>query len=245
MKYSKRLLGFVLIACMFVTLTGCSRYVSNRYYDFRDMFHVGVGVTAENPVTGVIPPTIGLYLEATDWLQLGAITHNGYTAEMDMRGTFVGPESTSRAGFLWWQSIRKNEDYKDASYYNIFKNKDFPWCQRMESLDMRWKGHPAKQLHYEFWSQHQTEGIGLLHRGYQYWEYIGAEVGICEPFLTHMGLLVRLGFDPSELSDFVLGIFTIDFKHDDMTADEYLIKEHGADTWGLEVRPVESRAPEM
>jgi hypothetical protein len=49
---------------------------------------------------------------------------------------------------------------------------------------------------------------------------------LCEPFLTHLGVSLRLGFDPSEISDFVLGIFYVDFKGDDLTADEYAAKRH-------------------
>ena len=100
MQSKTRIGGLLILAVMLVMTTGC-RYLTNRYYDFRDTFALGVGVTAENPFTGIIPPSLGVYAEVTDWLQLGAITHNGYTAESDLRGSFAGPESYTRFGFLW------------------------------------------------------------------------------------------------------------------------------------------------
>ena len=105
MKYhAARMLSLLMLVLVALAATGC-RYGTNRYYDFRDTFHVGVGITAESS-RSIIPPSLGVYAELTDWLHLGAITHNGLTAELDLRGTFVGPESTTRFGFLWWQMLR-------------------------------------------------------------------------------------------------------------------------------------------
>ncbi len=210
----------LVVGGMLLSITGC-RYATNRYYDFRDTFRVGVGATVENPVTGPLPPSFGLYLEATDWLNLGWITHNGYTAELDLRGTFVGPESMTRAGLLWWQMLRINQDYDNAEYINPFKDRDFPWNHRMASPDYSFLGRPAKRLYYDHWANFMNKGTSLLHRGYQYWEYTGVELAICEPFITHFGVMARLGVDLSEVFDFVLGFAYIDFKRDDLTPEEY------------------------
>jgi hypothetical protein len=220
MKFCARISGWILLLAVLTLSSGC-RYLSNRYYDLRDIGAAGIGVTGENPVTGIVPPSLGAYIEITDWLHLGAIHYNGYTAEHDMRGTFVGPESETRFGLLWWQMIRKNQDYQNACVMNKFKDQDFPWCHRMESLGMRHDGVPAKRLHYEHYQSYLIRGTGLLHRGWQYWEYAGFEFAICEPFVTHAGLMLRGGFDMSEVADFVLGIVGVDFKHDDMNRDEY------------------------
>lgn len=220
MKWQMRIAAALMCLAAMTSLTGC-RYLTNRYYDFRDVLDLGAGVTAENAITGVIPPSIGIHAQVTDFVQLGWITHNGYSAETDMRGSFVGPESYTRAGFLWWGYYQKNQDYVNASYYNMFKDKDFLWCVRMESIYLAHYGRPAKRLHYEEYAPYAWQGPALLHQGWQYWGYTGLNVAICEPFLTHLGVMLRLGIDPSEFSDFLLGWFTIDFKHDDMLPEEF------------------------
>jgi hypothetical protein len=240
MNHTARIAGLFLLVGLLWSTTGC-RYFTNRYYDFRDTIAIGAGVNTENSVTGVMPPSLGVYLEATDLFHLGAMKFNGYTAETDMRGTFVGPEASSRFGFLWWQSLRINQDYENAFYKNAFKNEDFPWCHRMESIGNREYGQPAKRLHYEYWATMPNRGTWLLHRGWQYWEYVGAQVGVADPFVTHVGLMLRLGFDLSEVSDFALGWLGLDFKHDDMNRDEYVIFREKADVWGMRLVPVRSR----
>lgn len=216
---------FGALALLFLSsfsLTGC-RYMTNRYYDFRDMWAAGVGVTAENPVTGWFPPSLGLYLELTDFFHLGAITHNGYTAEVDLRGSFAGPEYRTRVGFLWWQMLQINQDYENGSI-NMFKDKDFPWTQRMASWGYRNHGHPAKRLNYEYWSQSLQYGQFLKPRGWQYWEYTGFELALSDPFFTHFGFMLRLGLDISEFSDFLLGWFGVDYKRDDLTEEEFNLR---------------------
>ncbi|MCL5269586.1 MAG: OmpA family protein [bacterium] len=220
---SQRIMLWTLLAAVAFTATGC-RYGINRYYDFRDMINLGVGATHENPTTGMWPPSLGVYVEATDFLQLGAITHNGVTAELDMRGTGVYPESRTRLGFLWWQAVHINQDYREAAYMNYFKEDDTLWAQWMTSPMMEFWGKPAKDLNYKHWRSDLQYGMCLMPRGYQYWEYTGAEVAICDPFLTHFGLMLRAGVDVSEASDFLLGWFGYDFKHDDMTPEMFAEK---------------------
>ena len=86
MKLFLRVAGCWCMLLSILATTGCTRYFANRYYDFRDTFAIGAGVTAENPHTGIIPPSLGVYVQVTDFLHLGAITHNGYSAELDLRG---------------------------------------------------------------------------------------------------------------------------------------------------------------
>ena len=242
---SYRLCGlWMILIAAWLSTSGC-RYLSNRYYDMRDTMNLGAGVTAENPVTGVVPPSLGLYLEVTDLLHLGAITFNGYAAEVDMRGSYVGPESSTRLGFLGWQRLRKNQDYDNAIYMNVFKDKTFPWCHRLESLGLKNNGAPAKRLHYEHWAQHDFKGSWMRHRGWHYWEYVGFEVALCDPLLTHWGIMARAGFDLSEVSDFILGWFFVDFKRDDMTADEYMMKTEGRSALGMDLVPARSRVERL
>ncbi len=239
-----RMTTAVLLGAMMIASTGC-RYTTNRYYDFRDTFILGAGVTAENEVTGMWPPSLGLLVEVTDFLSLGAITHNGYTAELDLRGTYVGPESTTRAGFLWWQLLRKYQSYENATYMNAFKDETFPWNVRMASPPMDFMGRPAKRLHYQHWSMNTISGSALLHRGWQYWGYSGFEAAICDPLFTHLGLMLKAGIDISEVSDLLLGVVGIDFKRDDMTNDEYMmLRDCDLGAWqvmGIDVVPARPR----
>ena len=128
---------------------------------------------------------------------------------------------------------------------NKFKNDEFPWCDRMEGIVMRHDGVPAKRLHYEHYESYLIRGTGLLHRGWQYWEYAGFEAAICEPFLTHAGMMVRAGFDLSEVTDFLLGFICVDFKHDDMTRDEFLSFLNYPSWWGLTMMPAKERREPM
>jgi peptidoglycan-associated lipoprotein len=247
MKSYQRLGVLLALATIVMTTTGC-RYFSNRYYDLRDTFGVGAGFTHENPVTGPIPPSLGLFVNVTEWFNLGWLSYNGYSAEMDQRGTFVGPEYRFRGGLFWWQVLKLNQDYDYAVYRNVFKDRDFLWTQRMRSLDMRYKGHPAKRLNYEHWAHFKQQGTGLYARGYQYWAHSGVEVAISEPFITHFGFTARLGVDISEVSDFVLGWLAIDFKGDDLNEDEWTARWEGAPTEEIgeqieEVEELETAAP--
>lgn len=204
-----------------MSLTGC-RYADNRAHDFMDIFQIGGGLTTENPESGMLPPSLGIHVQATDFLNLGALHFSGYGAEWDGRGLFAGRESRTRLGLGPWQRIRIDQRYAEGSE-NYFKKLETMWADRLSSPEMRFWDRPAKELHHEALLS-QQEGCPILHRGWQYWENFGAEVSISEPFLTHFGFNFRVGFDPSEISDFVLGFLTVDYKHDDLTPEEYLEK---------------------
>ncbi|MBI1785748.1 hypothetical protein HYR69_11445, partial [Candidatus Sumerlaeota bacterium] len=214
--------GAVILA-LSMPLTGC-RYVANRCADFRDIFQFGGGVTIENPKTGMIPPSLGVYAQATEFVNLGAVHFSGVSAEWDGRGMFAGPETRTRFGFGPWQRLRIDQNY-ETGYENYFKKIDSLWTKRMNTRSMRFWDRPAKELEYEFYAnpahQSKTPLFPIMHRGYQYWENFNVEASISEPFLTHHGLNLRLGFDPSEIFDWVLGFTTYDFKRDDLTPEEY------------------------
>lgn len=237
-----RPLPFLVLCLCILVLSGChQRYGANRVYDFCDIVQVGVGVTFENPKTGIIPPSYGLHLQATEYLNLGAVHFSGCTAEWDGRGFFKGQESRTRLGLGPNQVIQIDQNY-DEGKMNYFKNIDSSWIKRMNLMSMRWKEKPAKDLQYEFWADTKHVGMPLMHRGWQYWGNLGAEAGICDPFFTHMGLNLKLGLDISEFSDFFLGIFTVDFKNDDMTEDEFDeytggIPQGGAEAASSEPKP--------
>lgn len=214
----KTALGIVLALACLIPLTGC-RYGTNRVNDFADIFQIGAGVTSENPGSGVLPPSLGLYVQATDFINLGALYFNGASAEVDGRGLFAGREERVRFGLGPWQRLMIDQDYENGSE-NYFKKEQGAWTKRLNSRAMRWWGKPAKELEYEFWSDHHHEGYPVMHRGWQHWANWNVELGLSEPFLTHLGFNFRAGFDPSEISDFLLGFLAIDFKRDDLTEDE-------------------------
>ena len=211
----------LLLALTFV-LNGCaaSRYVTNRAADLRDIFQLGVGLTTENPKTGVWPPTLGIYAQVTEFINLGAVTFHGKTWEIDGRGVYAGPESRTRIGILPYQEVQIDQKYAEGSE-NYYKKPNTLWADRMNSAEMRWWRFPAKQLDYEAFSISRRNGSPVFHRGWQYWENINLEIGIPEPFITHFGLNLKIGFDPSEIFDCVLGLVCIDFKRDDLNREEY------------------------
>lgn len=245
MKHMARAMMLMSLAATVFATTGC-RYVANRYYDIRDVFEIGAGITGENSETGVMPPALGLYVQATDFLTLGAITFNGYIAELDHRGTFVGPQSTTQMGFLFWQRYQNYEDYRNALVMNSFKDAEFPWSQRMSGVDLMWMGRPAKSLNYENWALATQRGTFLAPHGWQYWGSTGFQFALSDPLLTHAGFMIKAGFDLSEVSDFILGILCIDaLKHDDMSRDEYAAMYTGRvphrEFFGMDVVPERPR----
>jgi hypothetical protein len=119
----------------------------------------------------------------------------------------------------------RQQDYANgaAGFYKD-ERRSSRWHQRMWDMSYEnklfWPGIavPAKDLIHDdgTWS----EEVLPLRRGWQYWETIAVEAGISEPFLTHLGLYARVGVDPSELLDFVLGLFTIDLQRDDLSSTD-------------------------
>ncbi len=217
----------IIALCMSVfLLTGCSgnRVKSNHLHDFYDMFQFGFGVTHESPKSGPMPLALGVYAQATDFVNLGAVKFSGHNWERDGRGVFSGHQEHTRLGLGPLQVLQIKQDYVTAKK-DYFKTPGTLWDARMESQELRWKkdwkNTPAKELIYEYWADELHVGLPVMHRGYQYWGLCSIEIAICEPFVTHFGFDLKLGFDPSELSDSVLGYFDIDYKRDDLTEDEY------------------------
>lgn len=210
-------------------------WAQNRLADFMDIFSIGAGITTENKLGGPIPPSLGVYAEATTLLNLGIITHNGATIEWDGRGAGAFTESRTLYGLGPYRAWRIYQNEQIANYYKN-QARSSQWARRMET-DLRsdslaainrwistteigsWfeltevAGDPAKKpIHRDRYFHKAFLGVP---RGWQTWEYVGGEVAVCEPFLSHLGVTLRAGFDLSEVMDFALGIVCIDFKQDD------------------------------
>ena len=139
----RRLTSSVVLAALLAIGSGCTSppmsrnamlepletYAQNRYYDFRDIFGIGAGITAENRFT-LFPPALGLYAEATPLMHLGAIGFGGGCAELDGRASSVNvPEMRGRVGLGPRQGRFLN--HKPA-FGNKFKRGNTDWQRRME-----------------------------------------------------------------------------------------------------------------
>lgn len=206
-------------------LTPGKYWFSNRLADFMDIFNLGVGVTCANPKTGWFPPTAGVYVEATSLFNLGYITHNGVAAEWDGRGLGAYDESRKLHGIGLWRWWEINQGAQVANYYKD-PERSAKWKKRMETEPPEGiAGHymdgttvPANEgIHDDTKLQSHIFG---KRSGWQRSMYIGAEIAIPEPFVTHHGVTVRAGFDLSQAVDFVFGLFGYDFLQDDRQNDE-------------------------
>jgi hypothetical protein len=218
----RRFAAPVVAALTAALLSGCL-YSRQRADDLLDILDLGVGITKDSQDSW-IPPTLGALVEFGP-LGVGAITHNGVVAEVDGRGLYAGPDSRTRVAGLWVQGWGRWQDYESgASGFYKDESRSAQWHERMRDLSyvkkIFWPGTavPAKDLIHD--DATWTGEVLPMRRGWQYWETIAVEAGISEPFLTHLGFYVRVGVDPSEVLDFLLGIFTLDLRHDDVTSSD-------------------------
>ncbi|MBN1868782.1 hypothetical protein JW916_15995 [Candidatus Sumerlaeota bacterium] len=214
-RYPIVLVGLLLLS---MSLSGC-HYASNRLYDFNDMFILGAGVIAETPRSGPWPPIVGVRGQITDFCNLGSYHFTGYWMEMDGRGFFIGPENRTELGIGPAQMIHIEQDY-DKGRETYFKKADSLWAGRMAGDEMTWRNTPAKEVNYDFWADTFHLGIPAFPRGWQHWGTTSLQVGLGDP-ITHVGLAVRLGFDFSEFTDFILSAVGLDYKHDDLNKIEF------------------------
>ena len=223
---TRRLATPLLAVIAAALLSGCL-YGRQRADDLLDVLDLGAGITAESEHSW-IPPTLGVLAEAGPFA-LGAITHNGLVAEIDGRGLYAGPDHRARLAAIWFQGWSRTQDY-DNGATGYYKDEDASsaWHERMRDMSYtKFLFHPGTEvsaknlLHDDAWTWEALP----LRRGWQYWETIAVEAGLSDPFLTHMGFYLRIGVDPSEILDFLLGIVTVDLKRDDMTEDEYMANQ--------------------
>lgn len=222
---------WLLVGSMFIvgcgnTVTPTKHWLANRGSDFLDIFCIGAGVSSENNVSAELPPSFGVYLEATRLFNIGYIRHAGATIELEGRGAAIYDEDRTVWGFGTYRNWEINQGQMFA-YTNFYKDTTLSaaWHERMtrtEALQDEYlvdrSGGYAKHLVHNDTGPH--EGYGLYPRGWHSWEYIGLEIGIPDPFITHHGITLRAGFDISEFADFVTGFFFYDFLKDDRRDDE-------------------------
>ena len=200
--------------------SGCG-YLKNVRDDALDCFILGAGVVppvapmeGENKAMGFLPPSLGIYLEATEFFHLGGLFKASADLEWDRRGMGVMLDRRLKAGIgplhyesIWQKPIWANA-YKDAEEANQMDG----WREHMRNLRDPVFNKPAKELIFQ---DRLDEGKWWLAKGWQDWETFSVEIAIPEPFILHSGFNFRAGFDPSQVLDFVLGLVTIDLYDDD------------------------------
>jgi hypothetical protein len=227
-----RLGSALLLASLSVTLLGGCNYLRQRGDDFRDIWVLSVGGTHAVDQSAWIAPSLGVFAEAL-WFGVGAITHNGGSAELlDGRGTFIGLESRTRIGLLiyqWWriQQVYRNSDtdLPGPAYANGFKDPNpadpalAEWHERMANHGYtRWllpsgAYDPRKIMIHEDGEFHG--GWFPLLRGWQHLWSVQVSAAAGFP-LTHISFYVRVGFDVSEIMDFIVSALGYDMWDDDV-----------------------------
>lgn len=215
-RWLRDLLATILVGCLLIGASGCG-YFKNLRDDSMDCFVLGGGVVPAvvpdgqggTRAIGALPPSIGLYVEATNFMHLGGMYKISGDAEMDRRGLFAGIDHRMKAGLGPWHYIVEKQYPASANLYKLPDNEMDGWRQHMQDLKDPIFNAPAKKLIYDT-SQEQP----YMYRGWQDWEMFQVEIAIPEPFILHSGINVRLGVDPSQFFDLFLGVFGVDFYDD-------------------------------
>lgn len=200
-------------------VTPAHHWFMNRVVDFCDIFSFGIGFAHANPQTGPLTPTLGLHLQVTDYAHLGWLRYGGCSAEMEGRGFGTCMETRKIMGigpFFKWDVDQEGllmSYYKDGEASSR-------WAQRMDFEE----ANDGCSAHTVVHSGDGRFGYGeeAVHpRGWHNFAYTGVEVALplgipYTPVDTHLGFTLRVGFDTSQLTDFVLGFVGLDFWHDDL-----------------------------
>lgn len=234
----KSLSLMVLVSLMMLVSAGC-HYAQNRLDDFCDIFSLGIGGTVARDTP--LPPALGLYVEVTEGLHLGGMLYKGYMLELDRRGAAVTRvNEDTRWGIGPFHKWERDETYVAGNRYKsdrMQRWEDRMMARQVKALAFDGKLHPkavkvpAKRMRF-----HDVK-LGPLPRGYQDWGFVSIDLAICEPFLLHAGVRMRVGVDFSQFADFFVGIFGLDMYGDDARPGEYELhmqssREDGGDAEG-------------
>src|SRR5688572_1122457 len=253
----------IALVALQLAATGCS-YLRNRRDDLADIFIIGAGGTVAG---GPVPASLGLYLEATEFLHLGAMGFSGYMAGIDRRGSAVAEVNREvKVGLGPYHAWHIDESYGPANSYKsgamAYWESRMGWepeQQRVAVLGppLSISALPPMRRDEELGAFHQAKGprgggdwgesahgadhsipakrmrfhdatLGAFPRGWQDWGFLGVDVAIGEPFVLHAGVRVRAGMDISQITDFVLGILTLDIYRDDASDFEYALADEAA-----------------
>jgi len=191
----------------------------NRLADLMDIVTIGAGVSVTDSKRRFVPPSYGAYVELTSLVTLGYIKHHGNAVELDGRGVGAYSEEYRERWGLGYNRHWQIHQGLGEQYVNYYKDPEVSagWAERM-AVELGYQTDegalvPAKQfVHRDTTPQH---GSPRGPRGWHHWSYIGAEVAIPDPILTHHGITLRAGVDVAEAFDFLTGFFLYDFRRDD------------------------------
>jgi len=189
-----------------------------------DIFNIGLGVTAENPITGPITPSYGLYLHMTDYFRLGGVRFGGASAEWEGRGFGAYTEVREIRGYGY--TVNNRFDVQQGNdVVSFYKDPDASanWRLRMDTNE-RFNNDSAHIVAHPMAGK-SASPTEWHPRGWHNFAYTGLEFAIplgipCTPADTHLGIDVRAGIDTSQVADFVLGFIGLDFWHDDLRASD-------------------------
>ena len=223
--------GLLLAALVGLMLSsaGCG-YLKNVRDDFLDIGTVAVGIvppvvpTDNGPkAVGFIPPALGAYIQVTDFLHLGAIYSATGDLAWDRRGYGVLVDVRRKFGVGPFHDVYIKQYPVATNAYKRADSEMAGWQKHMDDMKDPVFGASAKTMIFkpEKWDIYGYgagaegwESLPWLSHGWQDWETISAEVAIPEPFILHTGFYVRVGVDPSQVFDLLLGIFGVDLYGD-------------------------------
>ena len=215
LRLGRSVIVLALFAAVVTTSSGCG-YFKNVRDDFMDIGGLAVGVTTpvleegnDAVVLGFLPPCLGIYVQATDFLHLGALYKVSADVTWDRRGAGIIVDERAKYGVgpYHWVTIR--EIPIAANGYKTEDSGLGPWRDAMAARKDPVFGAPAKIVKYstKAWQPY-------LWQGWQDWETFSLEVAIPEPFFTHCGFYARVAADPSQVLDAVLSLFFLDLYGD-------------------------------
>jgi hypothetical protein len=215
LRVGRSVMVLALLATVVTAGSGCG-YFKNVRDDFMDIGGLAIGVTTpvleegnDATVLGFLPPCLGVYAQATDFLHLGALYKVSADVVWDRRGAGIIVDERAKFGVgpYHWVTIREL-----PIVANGYKKEDSglgAWREAMASRKDPVFGAPAKIVKYS-----TKDWQPYLWQGWQDWETFSLEVAVPEPFLTHCGLYLRASVDPSQVLDAVLSLFFLDLYGD-------------------------------
>lgn len=243
-KTQKHALRLLLLFLVVTVMTGCG-YVKNRRDDLLDIGTLSAGVVppvapgeSQSHAIGPIPPSFGLYLQATDYFHLGGLYKATGDIEWDRRGYGLTSDFRRKIGFGPFHEVYIHQKPYFVNAYKHPNSSLSGWREHMANLSDPFTAAPAKQIIFQpeepvpessFGNITGKKSLAFYHNGWQNWEMFSVELALPEPFLLHSGFYVRAGFDPSEVFDFVLGFLMIDL-YDDGAYEFNGNLEHPPDT---------------
>ena len=166
-------------------------WLPNRIMDFTDIFSVGIGFGGFKAGARV---TRAIDFNAGDGFY--------YVLRKDYnRWIAASLEQGHSLSFIYFGT----EDYRvdDSAGFKL-------WAFPIENKEVLYK---AQHINYQYnWWENPVEGYYDMRNGTRDWFEIAAEIGL--------GPYVRVAIHPVEIADFLLGIFFIDIKKDDVSLSE-------------------------